>query len=135
MRKAGKRVGIAAIIPHPKFDHVRLANDIALVRLMDLALLNKNLYPTCFWLKNTIPENKKFEGYGVGPPNSGAYNYDENSSRNESFLFFLDAVDNLECNGTYVDKDSSISGNQICAGQNGSFLVPGSCEVIIQFEI
>lgn len=132
MRRVGKRIGIAAIILHPSYDHASLTNDLALVRLMDLALFNKNVYPTCFWPKDQILENKEFHGFGVGPPSSESFNFDKKSAKNESFLFVLDSVDNMECNAAYLDKSNLISSNQICAGQKGTFLVPGWCEVIIQ---
>lgn len=133
MRRAEKRIGIAAIILHPSYDATSLINDIALVRLMDLALFNKFVSPTCIWQESTIPKNREFQGFGVGPPTSYIYPFDKSLYKNRNLLFFLIVVDNLECNAAYVNKNTSISSNQICSGQRGAYLVPGSCEVFIQF--
>ncbi|XP_049279090.1 uncharacterized protein LOC125761697 [Anopheles funestus] len=89
---------------HPDFDASTLANDIALLELVNpIFEFNKNFLPACIWTREKFPV-EKFQTNGYRPFNGTD---DDDSVRTNQFYATADVYE--EC----VDK---VSPNQFCAG-------------------
>ncbi|XP_052891889.1 uncharacterized protein LOC128299818 [Anopheles moucheti] len=99
---------------HPEFSATTLANDIALLELVNpFYEFNKNVLPACIWTRDKFPV-EQFQTNGYVPFNEGN---DDETVRTKQFYATADAYE--EC----VDK---VPPNQFCAGFPTA-LAPNSC--------
>uniref|UniRef100_A0A182MLM4 Peptidase S1 domain-containing protein n=1 Tax=Anopheles culicifacies TaxID=139723 RepID=A0A182MLM4_9DIPT len=99
---------------HPEFDAATLANDIALLELVNPIFdFNDTILPACIWTRDKFPV-EKFQTNGYAPFNETS---DDGTVRTKQFYATADV---------YEQCVESVPANQFCAGFP-SALAPNSC--------
>ncbi|XP_055615595.1 transmembrane protease serine 9-like [Toxorhynchites rutilus septentrionalis] len=113
-------IKIEKFIKHPNYKEGFLANDIALVKLENDAIIRPNALPACLVDNDlTMP---MYEMAGLGPFNLNNFLREEESvSKNNTLTLTRMRVDATPCQRT--------NSNQFLCAKNNKFLVPNTCRI------